>query len=120
MSMPFRFTRNLVASKNYRFFSLVWIQKLVMQFIAYLISNIFSCAVVQIEKKQYDKILSYIEQGKREGATLLTGGKPLEKAGFYIEPTIFTDVTVSTFYFSTVAGVWLCQRISYCSLHRMT
>ncbi|GLT60745.1 hypothetical protein SLA2020_334980, partial [Shorea laevis] len=31
----------------------------------------------QVDKKQFDKILSYIEHGKRQGATLLTGGKPL-------------------------------------------
>ncbi|KAE7998756.1 hypothetical protein FH972_003267 [Carpinus fangiana] len=39
------------------------------------------------------KILSYLKHGKREGATLLTGGKPLELGGkgYYIEPTIFTD-----------------------------
>ncbi|XP_023918659.1 aldehyde dehydrogenase family 2 member C4 [Quercus suber] len=47
----------------------------------------------QIDKKQFDKILSYIEHGKREGATLLTGGKPLgHNKGYYIEPTFFTDV----------------------------
>ncbi|KAF2303906.1 hypothetical protein GH714_024357 [Hevea brasiliensis] len=46
----------------------------------------------QIDKQQYEKILSYIEHGKREGATLLTGGKPLFKMGYFIEPTIFTDV----------------------------
>jgi coniferyl-aldehyde dehydrogenase len=39
-------------------------------------------------------ILSYIEHGKREGATLLTGGKALGNKGYYIEPTIFTDVKV--------------------------
>ncbi|TYH68986.1 hypothetical protein ES332_D05G026100v1 [Gossypium tomentosum] len=44
------------------------------------------------DKKQFQKILSYIEHGKREGATLLTGGKRLGSKGFYIEPTIFTDV----------------------------
>ncbi|XP_041997545.1 aldehyde dehydrogenase family 2 member C4-like [Salvia splendens] len=47
----------------------------------------------QVNKKQYNRILSYIEIGKREGATLLTGGKPLGNKGYYIEPTIFTDVT---------------------------
>nr|GME00856.1 aldehyde dehydrogenase family 2 member C4-like [Ipomoea batatas] len=52
----------------------------------------------QASKKQYEKILSYIEQGKREGATLLTGGKPLDRKGYFIHPTIFTDVTVKTFY----------------------
>ncbi|PIN25956.1 Aldehyde dehydrogenase [Handroanthus impetiginosus] len=47
----------------------------------------------QVDKEQYEKVLSYIEHGKREGATLLTGGKPLDRKGYYIEPTIFTDVT---------------------------
>lgn len=49
----------------------------------------------QVDKKQFDRILSYIEHGKREGATLLTGGKPIGKKGYYIEPTIFTNVTVN-------------------------
>ncbi|XP_038699144.1 aldehyde dehydrogenase family 2 member C4-like [Tripterygium wilfordii] len=46
----------------------------------------------QIDKNQFEKILSYIEHGKREGATLLAGGKPLGSKGYYIEPTIFADV----------------------------
>ncbi|KAL3532434.1 hypothetical protein ACH5RR_005955 [Cinchona calisaya] len=46
----------------------------------------------QVDKKQYDKILSYIEVGKTEGATLLTGGKPCGEKGYYIEPTVFSDV----------------------------
>ncbi|KAB5514273.1 hypothetical protein DKX38_028179 [Salix brachista] len=46
----------------------------------------------QVDKQQFDKILSYIEHGKREGATLLTGGKPIGKTGYFIEPTVFTDV----------------------------
>ncbi|KAG6422901.1 hypothetical protein SASPL_113283 [Salvia splendens] len=47
----------------------------------------------QVDKKQFERVLSYIELGKKEGATLLTGGKPLDRKGYYIEPTIFTDVT---------------------------
>ncbi|XP_027072789.1 aldehyde dehydrogenase 1 [Coffea arabica] len=47
----------------------------------------------QVNKKQYDRILSYIEHGKKEGATLFHGGKPCDRKGYYIEPTIFTDVT---------------------------
>ncbi|KAF4365452.1 hypothetical protein F8388_012817 [Cannabis sativa] len=47
----------------------------------------------QVDKTQFDKILRYIEHGKREGATLLTGGKPIGDKGYYIEPTIFTNVT---------------------------
>ncbi|KAF9612854.1 hypothetical protein IFM89_004264 [Coptis chinensis] len=46
----------------------------------------------QVDKNQFEKILSYIEHGKREGATLLTGGKACGEKGYYIEPTIFTDV----------------------------
>ncbi|XP_050218363.1 aldehyde dehydrogenase family 2 member C4-like [Mercurialis annua] len=46
----------------------------------------------QVDKKQFEKILSYIDVGKREGATLLTGGKSVGNKGYYIEPTIFTDV----------------------------
>ncbi|XP_059634975.1 aldehyde dehydrogenase family 2 member C4-like [Cornus florida] len=46
----------------------------------------------QVDKKQFDKILSYIEHGKREGATLLTGGKPCGEKGYFIEPTVFVDV----------------------------
>ncbi|XP_075511894.1 aldehyde dehydrogenase family 2 member C4-like [Primulina tabacum] len=47
----------------------------------------------QVDKKQYDKVLSYIELGKKQGATLFSGGKALDRKGYYIEPTIFTDVT---------------------------
>jgi coniferyl-aldehyde dehydrogenase len=46
----------------------------------------------KVDKDQYEKVLKYIDVGKREGATLLTGGKPCSEKGYYIEPTIFTDV----------------------------
>ncbi|XP_028804971.1 aldehyde dehydrogenase family 2 member C4-like [Neltuma alba] len=46
----------------------------------------------QVDKKQFEKILSYIEHGKREGATLLTGGKAVGNRGYYIEPTVFINV----------------------------
>lgn len=45
-------------------------------------------------KAQYEKVLSYIELGQKEGAKLLTGGAaPEAGVGYYIKPTIFTDVT---------------------------
>ncbi|KAJ4873629.1 Aldehyde dehydrogenase family 2 member C4 [Raphanus sativus] len=47
----------------------------------------------QVDKKQYEKILSYIEHGKNDGATLLTGGNAIGDKGYFIEPTIFADVT---------------------------
>ncbi|MED6183071.1 Aldehyde dehydrogenase 2 member C4 [Stylosanthes scabra] len=46
----------------------------------------------QTSKAQFEKILSYIEHGKKEGATLLTGGKRFGNKGYYIEPTIFSNV----------------------------
>ncbi|KAK4280864.1 hypothetical protein QN277_012429 [Acacia crassicarpa] len=46
----------------------------------------------QVDKKQFEKILRYIEHGKREGATLLTGGKTVGNRGYYIEPTVFINV----------------------------
>ncbi|XP_057536671.1 aldehyde dehydrogenase family 2 member C4-like isoform X1 [Amaranthus tricolor] len=46
----------------------------------------------QVDKKQFDKILSYIEHGKREGANLLCGGNRHGEKGYFIQPTIFTEV----------------------------
>lgn len=51
----------------------------------------------QNSKMQYDKIMGYIESGKEEGATISLGGKAAEVEGrngkgYYIQPTIFTDV----------------------------
>jgi acyl-CoA reductase-like NAD-dependent aldehyde dehydrogenase len=48
---------------------------------------------------QFERVLKYIEHGRSEGATLLTGGKPTGDRGYYIEPTIFTDVTVYIYSF---------------------
>ena len=46
----------------------------------------------QIDKVQFDKVMSYIESGKREGAELLTGGNRIGDEGHFIEPTVFADV----------------------------
>jgi aldehyde dehydrogenase len=45
----------------------------------------------QASQMQYDKIKSYLQIGKDEGATVLTGGNSHQtvEGGFYIEPTIF-------------------------------
>ena len=45
-----------------------------------------------ISKGQMERVLGFIESGKKEGANLLTGGARLEQDGYYIQPTIFTDV----------------------------
>ena len=43
---------------------------------------------------QRDTVLGFIEQGKKEGATLVAGGgRPADlPTGFYVEPTIFANV----------------------------
>ncbi|XP_031389066.1 aldehyde dehydrogenase family 2 member C4-like isoform X3 [Punica granatum] len=46
----------------------------------------------QVDKKQFERILSYIDIGVKEGGTLLTGGKPWGSKGYYVEPTVFVDV----------------------------
>jgi aldehyde dehydrogenase (NAD+) len=49
----------------------------------------------QVTKAQYERVLGYIEAGKREGATLVSGGVPYKDVngkGFFIEPTVFTNV----------------------------
>ena len=48
-----------------------------------------------ISLKQQQRVLDYIEIAKREGASLLLGGKIPDglSDGFYIEPTVFSDVT---------------------------
>ena len=37
--------------------------------------------------------MSYIDSGKQQGATLLTGGQRHGSEGYFIQPTIFTDTT---------------------------
>ncbi|KAI5458673.1 aldehyde dehydrogenase [Mariannaea sp. PMI_226] len=50
----------------------------------------------QVTQAQYERVLGYIETGKKDGAKLLTGGKAYknvgEGKGFFIEPTVFSDV----------------------------
>ena len=41
---------------------------------------------------QFKKVKGFIEQGLAEGAKLLYGGVPEEGKGYYIRPTIFTEV----------------------------
>ncbi|XP_075067013.1 aldehyde dehydrogenase X, mitochondrial [Mixophyes fleayi] len=46
----------------------------------------------QIDKKQFDKVLSYVQSGKKEGAKLMCGGERFGDEGFFIKPTVFADV----------------------------
>ncbi|WP_018239079.1 betaine-aldehyde dehydrogenase [Ensifer sp. BR816] len=49
-----------------------------------------------VSRAQRDKVLSYVETGKAEGARLVTGGgipNAVNSEGTYIQPTVFADVT---------------------------
>ncbi|MGM9985838.1 MAG: aldehyde dehydrogenase family protein [Bacillaceae bacterium] len=46
-----------------------------------------------ISERQMNRVLEYIEIGKSEGAKLLCGGYRLNRKGYFIAPTIFTNTT---------------------------
>ncbi len=46
-----------------------------------------------VSKQQLDIVLGYFEKGKKEGARLISGGKAIAGNGFFVEPTVFADVT---------------------------
>jgi aldehyde dehydrogenase (NAD+) len=47
----------------------------------------------QVDEAQFDKILQYVEYGKKDGAKMLTGGKRVGNKGYFVEPTLFANVT---------------------------
>ncbi|PSR80045.1 aldehyde dehydrogenase domain-containing protein [Coniella lustricola] len=47
----------------------------------------------QVSQLQYDRIMGYIQAGKDEGATIETGGERHGDKGYFIQPTIFSNVT---------------------------
>ena len=55
----------------------------------------------QVSQAQYERILSYIDVGKSEGATVIAGGAADDARtsnsdkGFYVQPTVFTGVKES-------------------------
>jgi aldehyde dehydrogenase (NAD+) len=62
-----------------------------------------------ISKKQQDRVLGYIQKGVDEGATLAVGGKKPDMKGWFVEPTLFTDVDNSmTIAQEEIFGPVLC------------
>lgn len=47
----------------------------------------------QVSQLQFDRIMAYIDSGKQSGAKIATGGVRKGNEGYFIEPTIFTDVS---------------------------
>jgi aldehyde dehydrogenase (NAD+) len=47
-----------------------------------------------VADRQRDRVLGYIDKGKNEGARVTTGGgRPAIDHGYFVEPTVFADVT---------------------------
>lgn len=47
---------------------------------------------IQIDEEQFNKIMHYIRSGLESGATLEAGGERFGTKGYYIQPTVFSDV----------------------------
>jgi aldehyde dehydrogenase (NAD+) len=45
-----------------------------------------------VDQSQFDKVMGYIESGRCEGATLACGGDRIGNRGYFIQPTVFSDV----------------------------
>ena len=45
-----------------------------------------------MDEEQFNKVMGYIESGKKEGAKLMAGGGRVGDRGYFIQPTVFADV----------------------------
>ncbi|WP_422072261.1 betaine-aldehyde dehydrogenase [Tranquillimonas rosea] len=46
-----------------------------------------------VNESQMEKVLGFIQAGRDEGARLVAGGARVDRPGYYVEPTVFADVT---------------------------
>jgi aldehyde dehydrogenase (NAD+) len=46
----------------------------------------------QVSGEQMDRILGYIDAGKKDGARMLSGGGRIGDKGYFVQPTVFCDV----------------------------
>jgi acyl-CoA reductase-like NAD-dependent aldehyde dehydrogenase len=46
-----------------------------------------------VSAKQLERVSELVESGRLAGATIVTGGRQIERDGFYYPPTLLTDVT---------------------------
>ena len=45
-----------------------------------------------VSREQQERVLGYIESGRKEGAKVMTGGDAPSSSGFYVKPTVLTSV----------------------------
>ncbi|GAA0825345.1 aldehyde dehydrogenase family protein [Streptosporangium amethystogenes subsp. fukuiense] len=46
-----------------------------------------------VSKEHLERVTGYLRSGVEQGATVLSGGETVGDRGFYLQPTVFTDVT---------------------------
>src|ERR1700736_2058121 len=49
-----------------------------------------------ISQKQLTRVLGYLDQGKSDGVELVTGGHRLDRKGYFVHPTVVTNVDPAT------------------------
>lgn len=49
----------------------------------------------QVDRAQFDKIMSYIDKGNAEGANCIAGGGRVGDSGYFVQPTVFDGVSDS-------------------------
>ena len=49
-----------------------------------------------ISQKQLTRVLGYLEQGKSDGAEIVTGGHRLDRKGYFVHPTVVTNLDPDT------------------------
>jgi phenylacetaldehyde dehydrogenase len=49
-----------------------------------------------ISQKQLTRVLGYLHQGKSDGVDVVTGGHRLDRKGYFVHPTVLTNVTTTS------------------------
>jgi len=45
-----------------------------------------------ISRKQLDRVTGFLDEGRRDGVEIITGGRRLDRRGYFVEPTVLTRV----------------------------
>ncbi len=45
-----------------------------------------------ISRKQLDRVMGFLDEGRRDGVEIVTGGRRLDRRGYFVEPTVLTRV----------------------------
>ena len=46
-----------------------------------------------VSEEQFDRVVGFMRSGVQAGASVRVGGKPFEREGYFVQPTILTDTT---------------------------